>query len=258
MRVRFLPPMLFRYSRIPARTIDNWTFIAFSPGPRTGPGDLPCGAARAPGKTPGRDPGNRPRGRNALGTSPAVGQRLGHLIWDEDVGGSSPSSWTRRPQDACYRPSGRHRRALRRNSAPHPAQGTGRPWLNRRERLPTKQEGAGSSPAGRAVSEAEVGDAPGRGPGGSGFEPRRTPSPRRSAAYDGERRTRSARRPGPGGRSPYVTNAVPAALAQLGEAPGLGPGGSGFESLGPHRLTDTEITDLTARGRAHWKGGGTT
>ena len=51
---------------------------------------------------------------------------------------------------------------------------------------------------------------------------------------------------------------LPAALAQLGEAPGLEPGGSGFESLGPHRLTDTEITDLTARGRAHWKGGGTT
>ena len=67
------------------------------------------------------------------------------------------------------------------------------------------------------------------------------------APYDGR----------PGGRR-TSQNAVPAALAQLGEAPGLGPGGSGFESLGPHRLTDTEITDLTARGRAHWRGGGTT
>jgi hypothetical protein len=58
-------------------------------------------------------------------------------------------------------------------------------------------------------------------------------------------------------QSPYATNAVPAALAQLGEAPGLGPGGSGFESLGPHGMTDTKIADLAAPGRAHWKGGGT-
>ena len=110
-----------------------------------------------------------PGARNAPGTSPAVGQRLGHLIWVEDVGGSSPSSWTRRPQDACYRPSGRHRRALRRKSAPHPAQGTERPWLNRRECLPTKQEGAGSNPAGRAVSKSEIGDA--RGPEEAGSSP---------------------------------------------------------------------------------------
>src|SRR5689334_19391787 len=61
----------------------------------------------------------------------------------------------------CYRPSGRPRR----------------PWLNRTEHLPTKQEVAGSNPAGRAVSEAEAGDAPGRDPGESGFEPRRTPRP---------------------------------------------------------------------------------
>lgn len=81
----------------------------------------------------------------------------------------------------CYRPSGRHERALRRKSAPHPAQGAQRPWLNRREHLPTKQERAGSSPAGRAVSEAEAGEAPGCGPGGSGFEPRRTPSGTTSA-----------------------------------------------------------------------------
>ena len=71
--------------------------------------------------------------------------------------------------------AGAVKRALRRKSAAHPVQGAERPWLNRREHLFTKQEGAGSSPAGRAVSEAEVGDAPGRGPGGSGFESRRTP-----------------------------------------------------------------------------------
>jgi hypothetical protein len=32
-----------------------------------GPGDLPCGAARAPGKTPGRTPGNRPWGSQRPG-----------------------------------------------------------------------------------------------------------------------------------------------------------------------------------------------
>lgn len=44
---------------------------------------------------------------------------------------------------------------------------------------------------------------------------------------------------------------------KLGEAPGLGPGGSGFESLEPHERTDTEIADLPTAGRAHWRGGGT-
>ena len=114
---------------------------------------------------------------------PAVGQRPGHLIWVEEIGGSSPPSWTRRPQDALLPAERAPQAALRRKSAVHPAQGTGRPWLNRREHLPTKQEVAGSSPAGRAVSEAEVGDAPGCGPGGSGFEPRRTPSVRRTSPY---------------------------------------------------------------------------
>jgi hypothetical protein len=111
-----------------------------------------------------------------LSQLPAVGRWPGRLRWSEEIGGSSPPSWTRRPQDACYRPSGRHKRALRRKSAVHPAQGTERPWLNWTEHRPTKPGGAGSSPAGRAVSEAEAGDAPGRGPGGSGFESRRTPS----------------------------------------------------------------------------------
>lgn len=219
--------------------------------------DLPCGAARAPGKTPGRGPeqarpgppgrrlpgdrsSNRPRG-NAPGTSPAVGQRRGHLIWVEDDGGSSPSSWTRRPRNACYRPSGRQQRALRRKSAPHPAQGTRRPWLNRTERLPTKQEGAGSSPAGRAVSEAEVGDAPGCGPGGSGFEPRRTPSVIPGGADVAvPTRTQYPRGSGPTGRGAWLRTRrfrvrIPGAAR-----------------------TDTEITDPSARCRAHWRGGGTT
>jgi len=60
------------------------------------------------------------------------------------------------------------------------------------------------------VSEAEVVDAPGRGPGGSGFEPRRTPS---------------------------VIYTCGSAVAQY---------------------IDTEIADPSACCRAHWKGGGTT
>jgi hypothetical protein len=35
-----------------------------------------------------------------LSQLPAVGRRPGHLIWVEEIGGSSPPSWTRRPQDA--------------------------------------------------------------------------------------------------------------------------------------------------------------
>lgn len=154
----------FRYSRISARTIDNWTFIAFLPAP--------CGAGRGP----------------------VVGQRPGHLIWVEGIGGSSPSNWTRRPQDAQlpaeWAPQPGRRlhpgEALDCRCRPTHAPCAGnpqdirrrageRPWLNRTERLPTKQEGAGSNPAGRAVSEAEADEAPGRDPGGSGFEPRRTP-----------------------------------------------------------------------------------
>lgn len=43
------------------------------------------------------------------------------------------------------------------------------------ERLPVEEMGAGSNPAGGAVDEAEVAEAPGRDPGGSGFESRRSP-----------------------------------------------------------------------------------
>lgn len=169
---------------------------------------------------------------------PAVGQWPGRLIWVEEIGGSSPPSWTRRPQHASYRPSGRRKRLLWRKFAVYPAQGIGRPWLKWRECLPTKQEVAGSSPAGRAVSEVEAVEAPGCGPGGSGFESRRTPCSTTCS--------RSVRR-------------TLAALAQLGEAPGLGPGGSGFESLGPHRQRPTpRFDDRPTGGRAHWRGGGTT
>jgi hypothetical protein len=106
----------------------------------------------------------------------AVGQRPGHLIWDEGNGSSNLPSSTRRPQHAQL-PAERAPQACPAPEIRSPS-GAGRnerPWLNWRERLPTKQEVAGSSPAGRAVSEAEGGDAPGCGPGGSGFEPRRTP-----------------------------------------------------------------------------------
>jgi hypothetical protein len=165
----------FRYSRIPVRTIDNWTSIRISPRSPTGQGGTslrrrPCAGEDARVRPGQPSPGPQPRGRR-----PAVGQWQGRLIWVEEIGGSSPPSWTRRPQDACYRPSGRRQRALRRKSARHPAQGALRPWLNWREHRSTKPGSAGSNPAGRAVSEAEVGDAPGCGPGGSGFEPRRTP-----------------------------------------------------------------------------------
>ena len=156
----------------------------------------------------------RPRGERA------VGQRPGHLIWDEGNGSSNLPSSTRRPQHALLPAE----RAPRTCPAPEIRSPSGagrneRPWLNWREHLPTKQEVAGSSPAGRAVSEAEESDAPGCDPGGSGFEPRRTPQQhpvlRPAAAPRGVVRDR-------------------AALAQLEEAPGLGPGGSGFESLEPY------------------------
>ena len=115
----------------------------------------------------------------------AVGQRPGHLIWDEGNGSSNLPSSTRRPQHAqlpaerapqtCPAPEIRSPSRAGRNE---------RPWLNRREHLPTKQEVAGSSPAGRAVSEAEARDAPGRDPGESGFEPRRTPQQHLGRAPD--------------------------------------------------------------------------
>jgi hypothetical protein len=152
----------------------------------------------------------------------AVGQRPGRLIWDEGNGSSSLPSSTRRPRHAqlpaerapltCPAPEIRSRSGA----------GRRRPWLNWREHLLTKQEVAGSSPAGRAVSEAEAGDAPGCAPGEGGFEPRRTPQHH------------------------------PAALAQLVEASVSGAEGSGFESLEPHRRT-APTTDC----RAHWRRGGT-
>ena len=167
----------------------------FLPGRRRS-GGLPCGAARAPGKTPGHAraavPGPRSRPGDvdqlwASGKATSFGMRT--------TGVRVPPAGPGARRMLCYRPSGRHERALRRKSAPHPARGAQRPWLNWREHLSTKQERAGSSPAGRAVSEAEAGDAPGCGPGGSGFEPRRTPDVRRAAAsYTIQR---STPRPGP-------------------------------------------------------------
>lgn len=151
-----------RRLRAPIRTIDNWIAIALR---NLAPGHGPdvCSAC----------PGVRKR---------AVGQRPGHLIWDEEIGSSSLPSSTRRPRHAqlpaerapltCPAPEIRSRSGA----------GRRRPWLNWREHLFTKQEVAGSSPAGRAVSEAEAGDAPGCGPGESGFEPRRTPQQRPSTA----------------------------------------------------------------------------
>jgi hypothetical protein len=105
---------LFRHLRMPTRTIDNWTFIAFSARPprpggpslrrracagedaRARPGQ-PSPGPRVPDRTSGA---TGPTGPHVPGTRPAVGQWLGRLIWVEDDGGSSPSSWTRRPQDA--------------------------------------------------------------------------------------------------------------------------------------------------------------
>jgi hypothetical protein len=142
----------FRHSRIPTRTIDNWTFIAFPQGPQC-PGEdqlWASGQATSFGmrRSGVRVPPAGPGARRMLATGRA---------------GATDVPCDGNPHDI-------------RRRAPE------RPWLNRTERLPTKQEGAGSSPAGRAVSEAEAADAPGRGPGGSGFEPRRTPSVRRAHA----------------------------------------------------------------------------
>lgn len=188
----------FRYSRIPARTMTTGHSSQF------------------------------PRDHDRSRGGPAVGQRQGHLIWVEEIGGSSPPSWTRgcltvpRSRRGTVRhPLGARRMlATGRAGAVHvPCDGNPhhirrraleRPWFNWKEHLPTKQESAGSSPAGRAVSEAEAVDAPGRGPGGSGFESRRTPEVRSTHAR--------------------CAIAVP---------------------------TDTEISDLPAAGRAHWMGGGT-
>jgi hypothetical protein len=71
---------------------------------------------------------------------PAVGQWPGHLIWVEGDGGSSPSSWTRRPQHACYRPSGRPKTCPARESARHPAQGA-RTLVAQVERAPAYEAG---------------------------------------------------------------------------------------------------------------------
>lgn len=122
-----------------------------------------------------------------------------------------------------------------------------------RERLPTKQEGAGSSPAGRAVSEAEAVEAPGRGPGGSGFESRRAPAVHLAA--------------------PAVPAATPAVQRRTPQYPasGSGPIGRGawlrtrrFRVRVPGAARDDRhrdrlgSPDLARPGRAHWKGGGTT
>lgn len=107
-RVRLLPPMLF--SGIHGYRLEQLTTghsSHFLPGQRR-PGRpslrrRPCAGEDAWDRRLARAERARapvPGARNAPGTSPAVGQWLGHLIWDEDDGGSSPSSWTRRPQDA--------------------------------------------------------------------------------------------------------------------------------------------------------------
>jgi hypothetical protein len=152
----------------------------------------------------------------------AVGQRPGRLIWDEGNGGSSPSSSTRRPQQAQLpaerAPNQGTTAAIGGGSDPPPPpthvpcagnpkirrRAGERPWPNWRGHLPTKQEVAGSSPAGRAVSEAEEVEAPGCGPGGSGFESRRTPrgsSPIGRGAWLRTRRFR-VRLPGAAPRKP--------------------------------------------------------
>jgi hypothetical protein len=169
-----------------------------------------------------------------------------------------------------YRPSGRHERALRRKSAPHPSQGTPRPWLNRREHRSTKPGSAGSSPAGRAVSEAEAVDAPGCGPGGSGFEPRRTPHSTTTTPYD-DQPLRRARRPPAAGPSYQQDLCDRASYQSTTSTRGPRPIGRGswlrtrrfgvrIPGAAPHDrpMTTPRSPDLAARGRAHWKGGGTT
>jgi hypothetical protein len=172
-RVRFLPPMLFPCPRTGNRRIDNWICHSQFPGP------------------------------NQVREGRAVGQWQGHLIWDEGNGGSSPSSSTRRPQDASYRPSGRQQ------ACPAP-------------------EIRSTSDAGCRTPVAQPERAPVYEAGGCRFKSCRACCVR----------SRSGRCTGTWPRRKRVRvppdTPVQAALAQLEEAAGSGPEGSGFESLEPH------------------------
>ena len=153
-----------RHLRMPTRTIDNWTFIAFfrqAPRPRR---TFPAAPCVRRGRRPGASRANRPRDRTSRGRDQLWASGKATSFGLRATGVRVPPAGPGARRMLSYRPSGRHKRALRRKSAPHPAQGIPRPWLNRREHRSTKPGSAGSSPAGRAVSEAEVGDAPGRDP----------------------------------------------------------------------------------------------
>jgi hypothetical protein len=101
MRVRFLPPMLFvGIYGCRSEQLTTGHSSHFLPGRGRLGGTFPAAPPVRRGRPPGERPGQPSPGSHAPGTSPAVGQRRGHLIWDEVIGGSSPSSWTRRPQDA--------------------------------------------------------------------------------------------------------------------------------------------------------------
>lgn len=203
---------------------DNWTFIAF------------------------------PRGASPRG-GPAVGQWPGRLIWVEEIGGSSPSSWTRRPQHARYRPSGRHKRALRRKFAVHPAQGTRTP-VAQQDRAPAYEAGGCRFESCRACC---VRSRSGRCAGMWTRRKRvrappdtlRTKCSRTVDERSGVVRA-GVRGSGPTGRGTWLrTRRFRVRI----------PGGRTYEQQPPceqHERTDTEIADLPTAGRAHWKGGGTT
>ena len=107
------------------------------------------------------------------------------------------------------------------------------------EHLPYKEMCGGSSPSGCTLAEAEEVEAPGRGPGGSGFESRPSPHPHDTFLSD---HPVSPTGQGNGLRSrPVQVRVLPrglqhdhAALAQLGEAPPSEGGGSGFDSPERH------------------------
>ena len=181
---------------------DNWTFIAFLPAP--------CGAGRGP----------------------VVGQRPGHLIWVEGNGGSSPSNWTRRPQDAqlpaerAPKPGRRLQpgEALDCRCRPTHAPCAGNPKTSGAG--PVNARGSTGESACLRSRRVQVRILPGVLCPKRKWAMRRDVTPEEAGSSPaGHPRVRRA-------HAAYVVR--PAALAQLGEAPGLEPGGSGFESLGPH------------------------
>jgi hypothetical protein len=247
---------------MPTRTIDNWIFIAFSAGPPRPRRTFPAAPSVRRGRRPGASRATVP-GVCVPGTRPAVGQRQGRLIWVEDDGGSSPSSWTRRPQDALL-PAERAPRTCPVTEI-RTTSGAGHSTpVAQLERAPVYEAGECRFESCRACCvRSRSGRCAGtwtrrkrvRAPPDTPVRrasPRTTTAPHHITSY-GARRTSTTCATGRRTRKQG-----PAALAQLVEAAGLGPEGSGFESPGPHHTTDTEITDLAARCRAHWRGGGTT